>query len=339
MIIKRVDFGSVFGASGVEGFFGEGYPFHDPLRALGLLDFSGMTFTAKTMTLSMKEGNMPLRRNFKQLSGLVTTGRFSWGDLKPEDFRPKELFPGCIKVDLLRGLVINDVGLSNPGAEILLQSGHWQKRDDPFVLSFMSVAPTKETRLGELKLFVKILEQHLPFFNAPVMLQINVTCPNAGLCVEELVTEVNNLLDVAAPLNVALCPKLNLLVSSEAVKNISLHPRCDAICSSNSVPYGVEVEGINWGKIFKGKRSPLAHLGRGGGLSGKPLLKPLLKWLNSVMKLGVKKPIVAGGGILSPTDAIRVFNEGAAAIAIGSVAILRPWMVEEIIEDVNKWRF
>ena len=47
MRLRNIDFGPVFGASGVQGFFGEGYLHHKFLRFLGL-NFDGCTFVAKT---------------------------------------------------------------------------------------------------------------------------------------------------------------------------------------------------------------------------------------------------------------------------------------------------
>ena len=45
MKLKGIPFGNVFGASGVQGFFGEGYWFHPYLKPFGL-DFGDATFVA-----------------------------------------------------------------------------------------------------------------------------------------------------------------------------------------------------------------------------------------------------------------------------------------------------
>ena len=49
--LRRVDFGPIWGASGVEGFFGEGYWFHHLFKMLRLLSFKDMTFIATTTTI------------------------------------------------------------------------------------------------------------------------------------------------------------------------------------------------------------------------------------------------------------------------------------------------
>lgn len=59
MKLCGIDFGNVLGASGVQGFFGEGYWFHKIWNSFGL-SFAGMIFVAKTATLLPRKGNMPL---------------------------------------------------------------------------------------------------------------------------------------------------------------------------------------------------------------------------------------------------------------------------------------
>ncbi len=102
MKLRGIDFANILGASGVQGFFEEGYWFHRMWRPFGL-NFSGMTFVAKTATLLPRKGNMPLTRYYTPLNP----------------------FPGCVKVKLWRGLILNSVGLSNPGLKKLLLTGKW----------------------------------------------------------------------------------------------------------------------------------------------------------------------------------------------------------------------
>ena len=110
MRLREINFGPVLDGSGVEGFFGEGYWFHKFLRPLGL-NFNGCAFVAKTATLKPRKGNMPL---------------------KDDGITPKELKPKCVKVKLFKGVALNAVGLSGPGAIALFEDGRWQKRTRPF---------------------------------------------------------------------------------------------------------------------------------------------------------------------------------------------------------------
>ncbi len=311
MRLKNIDFGKVTGASGVQNFFGEGYWFHRYLKPFGL-DFSGATFVAKTTTLHPRIGNMPLN----------------------DDYAPKERVPPCVFVRPWKGIALNSVGLSGPGAQALFETNRWQERRNPFFISFMSVAETPHERTEELRDFVDLFFRYLPEFHAPVGLQINYSCPNVGLHTEMLVNEVSEGLTIASALGIPLMPKFNVVLPVRVALKVSRHEACDAICVSNTIPWGQLPDRIDWKGLFGSLTSPLAHLG-GGGLSGKPLLPLLLEWLEDARVAGIKKPINAGGGILSFQDARSVFHYGASSIFLGSIAFLRPWRVNGIIRNIN----
>ena len=315
MKLRGIDFGNVLGASGVQGFFGEGYWFHKVWKPCGL-DFAGVTFVAKTATLLLREGNMPLTRHYT----------------------PRSLFPVCIKVKPLRGVVLNSVGLSNPGLATLLATGEWQKRTKPFWLSVMSLADTPPKRLEEFRLIVGMLGLFKESFFAPFGLQINLSCPNTGHNPRELIGESAKVLEIAGTLGVPVMPKYSIASAPvEAVRELNDHPNCDAICVSNTLPFGWQ--GIDWQSVWGSATSPLAQLG-GGGLSGK-ILRPLVcEWIARLRDAGFTKPINGGGGILCPKDVDYYHNAGASSVFLGSVAVLRPWRVEAIVNHANSlsWR-
>lgn len=310
MKIHSIDFGPIFDASGVEGFFGEGYAHHKFLRPLGL-NFNGCTFVAKTTTLNARAGNMPM---------------------KEDGITPKEWKPKCIKIYFRKGIMLNAVGLSGPGARALFETNRWQKRNVPFFLSFMSVENTAEARIDELKKFISLFASYLPEFLAPVGLQINYSCPNVGLNPNELIEEVKAGLSIASALDIPLMPKFNVLAPIEAIKEISEESRCDAICFSNTIPWGKLPERINWKKLFGSDVSPLAEFG-GGGLSGWPLFLLVVERMAEARKIGIKKPINAGAGIHCTKNVDVLHNAGASSVFIGSVVNLRPWRVKKIIDQ------
>lgn len=311
MKLRGIDFGPVWGASGVQGFFGEGYPFHRLSKFFGLgPNFKRMTFVAKTTTLNPRLGNMPLDKD----------------GITPLQWKPK-----CIKVKFFKGAVLNSVGLSGPGVETLLKTGRWQARTEPFILSFMSVAASKEDRYTELAGFVSTLKDHLPDFNAPIALQINLSCPNVCLDSSELLDEALVLLTIAKQLNIPLMFKLSVATPVAEIRGIAEHPDLDGLCISNTIPYGSFPDQINWKKLF-GEESPLKHLG-GGGLSGAPILPLVVKWLREAKDSGIKIPINVGGGIMSPRDVNELYAACADSIFIGSMAMLRPWRVKATISQ------
>ncbi|OGY45342.1 MAG: hypothetical protein A2729_00710 [Candidatus Buchananbacteria bacterium RIFCSPHIGHO2_01_FULL_39_14] len=313
MILRGIDFGYVLTSAGARNFFGEGYWFHR-LWPWSMMDFTGSTFVTKTITLNARPGNMPLCQD--QLS-------------------PREFFPKCVKVYWRKGLVLNAVGLSGPGAKWLFAAGTWQKIESPFFISFMAVSAELKERREELWQFVELFSRELSKFKAKVGLEINFSCPNVGLKSEKLLDEVQEALTIAARLNIPLVPNFNPLVSPESLKTICEHPGCDAVSVANTIPWGKLPERIDWVGLFGTDVSPLAKFG-GGGLSGWPLLPIVAETISEARKLGVKKPTIAGGGIFSIQAADKLIAAGASAIKFGTVCILRPWRVKRIIEYINQ---
>src|SRR3990167_1365830 len=261
MILRGIDFGYVLTSAGARNFFGEGYWFHR-LWPWSMMDFTGSTFVTKTITLNARPGNMPLCQD--QLS-------------------PREFFPKCVKVYWRKGLVLNAVGLSGPGAKWLFAAGTWQKIESPFFISFMAVSAELKERREELWQFVELFSRELSKFKAKVGLEIN----------------------------------FNPLVSPESLKTICEHPGCDAVSVANTIPWGKLPERIDWVGLFGTDVSPLAKFG-GGGLSGWPLLPIVAETISEARKLGVKKPTIAGGGIFSIQAADKLIAAGASAIKFGT---------------------
>ncbi len=315
MILRGIDFGHILVGSGTQGFFGEGYPFHKILKPFGL-DFEGSTFVAKTTTLRPRKGNLPL---------------------KEEGITSKELFPECIKVYFWKGIVLNAVGLSGPGAGFLFKDGRWQEIKKPFFISFMAVGESFEMRYLETINFAILFKKYLQGFNAPVGLQINFSCPNVGLNPNNLTEEIKEILKAVSKYlsEIPLVPKINVLVPVVVAKKIADDPNCDALCISNTIPWGALPHKINWEELFGTDISPLAHLG-GEGLSGKPLLPIVAEWISEVRRIGITKPINAGGGILSPEDVDFLKDAGTSSVSVSSAAILRGWRVKKIIRRANE---
>jgi dihydroorotate dehydrogenase len=309
MKLRGIEFENVLGASGVEGFFGEGYWYHKPFKKIGL-DFSNMTFVAKTVTLDSWAGNMPLK----------------------EDYTPEEFIPSCVKARPFQGLLLNAVDLSNPGLARLLGLGRWQARQKPFWLSVMSAASTPAAREEELRRMVDLLIAYKDEFAAPFGLQINLSCPNTGRDPRVLIGESARVLDIASDLDVPLMPKFSIASAPiGAILELGRHPACDSVCFSNTLPYNWQGYGQ---KAFGKEKSPLAHMG-GGGLSG-ALLKPLVcEYIFRLRDRGFTRPINGGGGILCKGDVDDYRKAGASSIFLGSVASLRPWRVKGIIRHAN----
>lgn len=320
MILRNKEYGSIAGASGIQGFFEEGYPFHARFRRIfgRRFSFNGMTFTAKTMTLNSRTGNMPLQSDC----------------LTPVEMRPKCIY--CPPSLWLKGAALNAVGLSNAGSEWLLAQSRWQERTDNFFLSFMSVEKRVEDRIREFKVFCEILKSHLPRFKGGPALQHNLSCPNVGLHggSDELLYEAMECIDEAQKLGIPYVPKINLLTRPREIKKLADHPGCDGICVTNTLPWGSLADRIDWLGLFGTSESPLKRFG-GGGLSGKPLLPLNIEWLKEAEGV-ITKPIIAGGGILGPEDIFKMRDLCLLFIpSLGSISFLRPWRVQATIQQAG----
>lgn len=314
MLIRGVDFGPVWAASGARGFFGEGYWFHHLVPGL---DWEGSTFVAKTTTLLPRVGNMPLQH----------------------DWAPRSLFPSCVKVYPWKGHALNAVGLSGPGATSLLNERRWQERAEPFMLSFMAVGQNRDERLEEAKAFSRLLRSRLDWFSAPVGLQVNLSCPNTGHNPSILARESLEFLDSVRRWlpTTPLIAKVNVLFPVELIGGLEV----DAVCVSNTIPWGALPDRIDWCGLFNvihsppGPVSPLWDLG-GGGLSGAPLLPLVAAWIGEVRRAGFTKHVNGCGGILRPDDVDVLVAAGADSVSLGSIAMLRGWRLRRTIQRARE---
>lgn len=321
----------IWGMSGVQNFFGEGYPFHAIMRRIfgDWFSFDGMIFVAKTTTWLSNTGNMPMKAD----------------GVTPKDWRPACIIAGPWQ--WLLGVMLNAVGLSGPGARALLERGEWQNRTQLFMISFMSIAKGANEELGmklrlaEFAAFIQHLAQQR--FRAPMVLQINVTCPNVGATTKSaslFSDECQGYLALVAEHmpDLQVIFKINVYTDIDTLIELQSHPQFAGVCVSNTLPWA---KLTRWQQIryfplslFTGK-SPLHQFG-GGGLSGKPLLPLVEDWVWRARLAGFIKHINAGGGILCPDDVDRLKKAWADSVSIGSVAALRPWRLRAIIKRAHE---
>lgn len=327
--LRGVKFGShVFNTASARNFFGIGdiggdWRQHKPFNLMSGYDWDGATFISKTTTLEPRPGNMDLKYNFQ----------------------PKKFLPGCIYVDWLKGIALNDVNLSAPGATVLLDLNIWQNLTKPFVISFMSGAETPEERLEETVKFCRLIKRGHRDFKARFGLEFNDSCPNAGHDPQSLIDEATKKLQVARHIlpDVPFFWKINALTSPWKAKQVLDATDCDAISVSNTIPWLQNPPWtkrpsmqINWLKLFGDTISPLERRGYGkGGLSGWPLLNLLVEWVIVARQIHITLPIKAEGGIQKKKNIRRLADAGADAIGLGCVSFLRPWRLKGLIDYGN----
>lgn len=334
MKIKGVEIpGAVF-ASGTYNFFGpgkgigHGWWYDGHLRRLlpGLTSSKKAGFIAKTTPFFEQEGNMRLDTNLQ----------------------PVEKFPDCVKLYFWRGLALNSVGLSTPGAVKLFEMGEWQKINRSFGLSHAPVMPTFEQRLSETVSYARLLKKCLPDFSVPIWLEESFGCPNIGHDIYALSDERLYHLEAIAKedLNIPVFAKLSPEDSVTEMLRIARSGFCDGISFANTLKFGRLSDKIPWKKFFgtdDPARSPLAKYG-GGGLSGWVLADLLCQRVEEFRQEEPNFPIMAGGGInchwnwFSTKSLIdRLVDKGHVnAIVIGTGKIMRPFYLRLTIWYVNQ---
>jgi dihydroorotate dehydrogenase len=276
-----------------------------------------MNFVAKTTTFANRKGNLELRA---------------------DGYRMLRLFPRCILAHWLSGHILNAVALSGPGFKALLNKGFWQRRRGQWVLSFMAVGKTKGERVQEYRDFVDLLKARLPElrkFGAQIVLQLNLGCPNTENPLETLRGEILECLTIARETGLPLMVNFNALVPAQLLLELEQSELVDCFWIANSTPYHTE----HLGEIVFGEEvSPMRQRGFGvdGGISGPLCLHYTVETVRAARELGVKLPIIAGGGVQS-IGAVKLLGDaGASAIVIATAAILLPWRVRRIVQYANK---
>ncbi len=209
----------------------------------------------------------------------------------------------------------NPQEIRSPGMAALLANAGWKERKEPFIISVTSVAQASDRRVGELRSAVELLQRWLRSFKtSAVGLELNFCQRTEDWDI--LIDEAFQSLEATSQLRMAtngvsvpIVVKVNTATPLISAVSIAARPECSALCV-RSMPFD------------------------------RPSLTRLLEWLEQARRIGVKKPIIAGGGIVSPTDAWHVMEAGASGILLGSeVATFRLWKIPAIIEAVGNYTF
>jgi dihydroorotate dehydrogenase len=315
-------FGPIFCATGSQGFFGEGYPFHRYWRYAGMT-WQGVGLAGKTLTVDSRRG-----KEFGEAGNMP---------LQKDGTTPVELFPKSIWVDFRQGgEMMNAVGLSNFGAAFYLRTGRYHQIRRPFFISVMLVAEDPSGRQAELREFCQLLRRYLPF-TAPVALQMNFDCPNSGHNPSEFHAEICGLIaqakaDLALPVVINTNALMPTAVFLEAARV------ADALWIGNTIPFGDQAasQDIDWSRF--GTISPLHKRGiaADGGLSSPRCLSLTIRKVRELRASGITKPIVGGNGIRTLEDLDLLYRAGCDAVFVGSLAVLKPWRMPSIIRGAHE---
>jgi dihydroorotate dehydrogenase (NAD+) catalytic subunit len=224
--------------------------------------------------------------------------------------------------------LINAVGLSNPGVEVMVEEIRAAK-EQLAALGAPIIASIFAESIYDFGTVARFISEA-----APDLIEINISCPNiddhyrqvfaANPYVAAQVTRRVKQ-NTGIPVLVKLSPNVTDVV--EIAKAVA-EAGADGITAINSVGPGVILD-IETG------RPVLAH--GTGGLSG-PGIRPIaVRCVRDICK-AVDVPVLAVGGVTSGRDAVEMILVGATAVGIGSAVYYRGIEVfQQVCDEVREY--
>lgn len=260
-----------------------------------------------------------LARVARSGAGAVTT--------KSCSLRPRSGYANPTILDWGAGL-INAVGLSNPGVEVMVEEIQAAKeRLAPLgVPVIASIFADTIYDFGTITRFIAEAE--------PDILEANVSCPNLDdryqqmfaadpYVAAQVTRRVKQHTDI--PVLVKLSP--NVTNIAEVAKAV-VEAGADGITAINSLGPGLILD-------VETRRPVLAH--GTGGVSGPPIRPIAVRCVHDICK-AVDVPVVATGGVTSGRDVVEMLLVGATAVSIGSAVRYRGIEVfQKVCEELKDY--
>lgn len=260
---------------------------------------------------------------FKRLAhiglGAITT--------KSVSLQPRPGYKNPVIVDYGPGL-INAVGLSNPGVEVMVDEirrakAQLQPLGVPIVASIFA---NTIYDFGTLARYISEAE--------PDLIEANISCPNIDARYEQMFAaspyvsaQVTRRIkeNTGIPLIVKLSPNVEDIV---AVAQAVVEAGADAISAINSLGPGMVIDTETAFPV-------LAN--RIGGISG-PAIRPIAVRCVYDICRSVHVPVIGIGGVSSGRDVVEMLLVGATAVGIGSAVNYHGVAVfERAIEDLKQY--
>ncbi len=221
-----------------------------------------------------------------------------------------------------RGVILNAVGLQNPGVEHFIQKDlQWLKDTGTCVIANVAGKTLDDYYAICAKLDGKV-----------DMIELNISCPNVksgGMAfgikpqsVEE-VTRVSKSALKTTPLIVKLSPNVeSIATNAKAAENGG----ADCVSLINTLTgMAIDIE----------RRKPIIA-NNTGGVSGAGI-KPIAVRMVYEAVQAVQIPIIGMGGITCAEDAIEFLMAGATAVQVGTANFTDPYAMPKIIKGLNEW--
>jgi dihydroorotate dehydrogenase len=131
------------------------------------------------------------------------------------------------------------------------------------------------------------------------------------------------------------CPNVSsIVISDEEIKNFTkkFFDISIKVSPNTKLSYIEKLWGLGIRKFHLSNTQPI----RTYGVSGYPLKRVNLPFLENVAKLNLKYTrLIAGGGIYTPQDVIDYHNAGATDYSLSTI-FFTPWKVPKVIKRIKK---
>ena len=221
-----------------------------------------------------------------------------------------------------RGVILNAVGLQNPGVEHFIECDlAWLKSTGTAV-----IANVAGKTLDDYKNICEKLDGLVD------MVELNISCPNVksgGMAfgikpqsVEEVTRMAKSGLK-KTPLMVKLSPNVESIATNALAAQ---NGGADAVSLINTLTgMAIDIE----------RRRPIIA-NNTGGVSGAGV-KPIAVRMTYEAAQAVSIPVVGMGGITCAEDAIEFLMAGATAVQVGTANFSDPFAMPKIIDGLNAW--
>ncbi len=263
-------------------------------------------------------GTFGFGREFHELYDVGTVGGVSTKGLTLEP----RLGNPTPRIAESRGVILNAVGLQNPGVEhFIAHDLDWLKSTGTAV-----IANVAGKTLDDYKGICEKLDGLVD------MVELNISCPNVksgGMAFGIKPQSVEEVTKVAksglkkTPLMVKLSPNVeSIAVNALAAQNGG----ADAVSLINTLTgMAIDIE----------RRRPIIA-NNTGGVSGAGV-KPIAVRMVYEAAQAVSIPVVGMGGITCAEDAIEFLMAGATAVQVGTANFTDPYAIPKVVAGLNAW--
>lgn len=220
------------------------------------------------------------------------------------------------------GVILNAVGLQNPGVESFIENDlQWLKQKGIVIIANVAGKTLEDYRA--------ICER----LNGLVdMVELNISCPNVRAGGMALGIRPENIEEVTSLTKSALTKTPLIVKLSPNVESIPVNAKAAERGGADAVSLVNTFTGM---VIDVERRRPILA-NNTGGVSGAGI-KPIALRMVYEAAHAVKIPVIGMGGITSGKDVIEFMMAGAKAVQVGTASFTRATAIPDIISETAAW--